>query len=116
VRKGHLLPNDVSQLWGQLPESGSQLLLKVLQYFEIIYHVQEEDARSRYYLVPHLLEVLLFLVLIDVSSPYVILTQPPLLSLTIATRRTHRTAPSCGQRTMRSKRRSSSSLHSPRCL
>lgn len=47
----------MQQLWGQLPEAGSSLLLKLLQYFEIIYHVQEDEAGGRYYLVPHLLEV-----------------------------------------------------------
>ena len=51
------MPSDVPQLWGQLPESGSSLLLKLLQYFEIIYYVSEDDVHSRYYLVPHLLEV-----------------------------------------------------------
>lgn len=43
-------------LWGQLPESGSTLLMKLLQYFEIIYDVSEEDTQTRYYFVPHMLE------------------------------------------------------------
>lgn len=56
MRKGRLLPSDVPLLWGQLPESGSTLLMKLLQYFEIIYDVSEEDTQTRYYFVPHMLE------------------------------------------------------------